>query len=78
MGESQAVASGIGLAGGMLLVEGNTITGNIINSTREAVGGGIGWWRTSLPGVIPEVIIRNNVISDNSLSSNFFKPPSRF
>lgn len=67
--------AGVLLAGGRIILEDNTISQNIQHATIWTIGTGIYWSNFGSPGVIHEVIIRNNVITDNignsSANTNF-------
>jgi hypothetical protein len=63
---------GVWLAGGGLMIEGNTISGNISRAKNLSVGGGIGLSpalheNVPMEGVIDEVIIRKNIITANEI-----------
>jgi len=69
-GNSGGQGCGMSLGGGRFIIEGNTISGNITNSPNQAVGGGICYYRDI--DIIPEVTIRNNIITGNELYSTHF------
>jgi len=73
-GSANGQGCGMFLGGGRFIIEGNTISGNITGTTYLAVGGGICYFRDAGEGVIPEVTIRNNIITGNELYSVTYYP----
>lgn len=67
IGNQGGVGGGILMGGGKLIIEGNTISGNFSNSQKEDAGGGIYYFGNAGEGIIPEVIIQNNIITGNGL-----------
>ena len=64
--DNGAWGGGMSLHGGRFLVENNSVTNNILQTTTiYAVGVGIMFENESQPGVIQEAVIRNNLISQN-------------
>ena len=69
MDQRNGHGGGIGLHGGPFLVEHNQIRNNQIDVLGMAAGGGIMFEFEGVEGSVPEVLIRNNVISDNILTT---------
>ena len=72
-GNTGSSGAGIFTGGGKIIIEDNAISSNISNvisnsSQFFAMGSGIGFVQFVFEGVIPEVIIRNNIITGNEVS----------
>jgi len=62
--------AGVALMGGRVILENNLITNNTLRTSRDPNGTGVNWVNLSSPGVINELIIRNNIISENKGKSS--------
>jgi len=66
------------VSGGRFLIEGNTVSGNILSSDEYTKGGGMFYCRfTNFGPVIDEVTIRNNIITGNELYGGIYDEARR-
>lgn len=75
-GNNSGAGGGMNLGSGRLIVEGNTISGNILNSEGYLKGGGIFYARwLDMEPAIDEVVIRNNIITGNEIDGGIYDDP---
>ena len=76
-GNNHGGGGGMCLGSGRLIVEGNTVSRNILNSEGKLEGGGIHYARwLDMEPAIDEVVIRNNIITGNEVDGGIHDDPA--